>query len=102
MLKQWVQSHRGGHTALDVLAEPHGIDREQTAFNSVKEERNDPATNYDKRNRHAAMLLLPDGSSASPTTVVFSSKISSIRLRPARRTVMARRGISSCVPDSGQ
>ena len=50
------------------------------------------ATKNDQRRCHAA---------ASNAFEVFSSRTSFIRLRPARRTVMARPGISSFVPDEG-
>src|SRR5205823_10109079 len=91
MFEQTIQPPGRGYAALHVLAQTHRIDREKTALNSVEEKRNNPATKNDETHDHAA----------ASNTVVFSSRTSSILLRPDRRTVMARRGISSFVPVGG-
>src|SRR2546430_7523658 len=80
------------YATLHILPQPHGIDREQAALNSVEEKRNNPTTENDEPHNHAA----------ASNAVVFSSRTSSIRLRPERRTVMVRRGISSFVPEGGK
>src|SRR6266403_2437079 len=80
------------YAVFQILAEPHWIDRKQAAFNPVEEKGNNPATENDKPHNHAA----------ASNAVVFSSRTSSIRLRPERRTVIASRGISSFVPEGGK
>ena len=102
MFEQSIQPQRRRHAAFDVLAQPHWIDREQAAFDSVEEKRNNPATKDDKGDHHASALAVARRFSGVTGAGCFSSKISSIRLRPARRTVMASRGISSCVPEGRQ
>src|SRR5881409_3106018 len=79
------------HSALQILPKPHRVDRQQAALNPVEEKRNNPATENDETYDHAA----------ASNAVVFSSRTSSILLRPDRRTVIARRGISSFVPVGG-
>src|SRR5881409_3835675 len=82
MFEQTIQPPRGCDSALQILPKPHWIDREQAALDSVEEKRNNPATENNESNDHAA----------ASNAVVFSSRISSIRLRPERRTVIARCG----------
>jgi len=60
MFEQAVQSQGCRHATFHVLAQPHRIDRQQAAFDSVKEERNDPATENDEPNCHAAALVWSD------------------------------------------
>src|SRR5207249_11136167 len=92
VFEQPIQPQGGRYAALDVLPQACRINRKQAALNTVKEKRNNPATGNDEPHDHAA----------ASNAVVFSSRTSSIRLRPERRTVMARRGISSFVPDGGK
>src|SRR6266513_3070176 len=92
VFEQTIQPPGGWHSVLQILPKPHRVDREQPALNPVEEKRNDPATENDESYDHAA----------ASNAVVFSSRTSSIRLRPERRTVMARRGISSFVPEGGK
>src|SRR5438552_5421887 len=101
--EQPIQLQRGRHAALHILPQPHWIDRKQSAFYPVKEKRNDPAThNHRDRDSHGCHgESVPWRTASSNAFVVFSSSTSSILLRLARRTVIARRGISSFVPDEG-
>src|SRR5215467_9780319 len=103
MLEQAIQLQRGRHAALYVLPQTHWVDRKQSAFYAVEEKRNDPATNNhrdcDSHGCHGESV--PWRTTSSNAFVVFSNRTSSILLRSARRTVIARRGISSFVPDEG-
>src|SRR2546430_7563353 len=42
------------YATLHILPQPHGIDREQAALNSVEEKRNNPTTENDEPHNHAA------------------------------------------------
>src|SRR5919109_3543892 len=102
MLKQAIQPQRGRYAALHILPQPHWVDRKQSAFYTVKEKRNNPTNNdrdFDSHGCYGESVLWRTASSNA--FVVFSSRTSSILLRSARRTVIARRGISSFVPDEG-
>src|SRR5207245_7467691 len=92
VFEQTIEPSGRRYALLQILPKPHWIDREQAAFNPVEEKGNNPATENDEPHDHAA----------ASNTVVFSSRTSSIRLRPERRTVMASRGISSFVPEGGK
>src|SRR5216684_9145478 len=100
MLEQAIQLQRGRQAALHILPQPHWVDRKQSALYAVKEKRNNPATHNDRdrdgHDCHGESVSWRTGSSNA--LVVFSSRTSSILLRSARRTVIARRGISSFVP----
>ena len=86
-----------GFSFFRLRPQTYGIDREQTCLDAGKQKRNNPACQNEKPPCHEVPFL-----SAELTQVVFSKSISSMRLRPVRRTVMASRGISSCAPEAGR
>src|SRR5258708_38208144 len=104
MLEQAIQPQRSRHAVLHILPQPHWVDRKQSALYAVEEKRNDPAANddrdFDDHGCHGESF--PWRTASSNAFVVFSSRTSSILLRSARRTVIARRGTSSFVPDEGR
>src|SRR5205085_3497610 len=83
-----------------MVAQPHRVDREQTRFDAREEKRDRP----EQENREAVNHgpVAPLSSCSGSRQAVFSRRISSIRFRPARRTVMASRGISKRVPEGGK
>src|ERR1700694_1665645 len=102
MFEQPIQSQCRRNTAFHILAQSHRVDREQAAFDPVKEEGDDPAAKNGKRSHNCFVASSADASSFSLVAIVFSNNTSSMRFRPARRTVMASRWISSFVPDGGR
>src|SRR5438067_1166878 len=98
--RQAIQAERSGPTLLYLVTKPHRIDREQPGFNAREKERDGPEQENDDAVDHVAVA--PSPSCSGSRQAVFSSSISSIRFRPARRIVTASRGISKRVPEGGR
>jgi hypothetical protein len=57
MFQQSIEPDGRRCATFHVLAQSHRVDRQESAFDSVEEERNNPATENDEADHHAAALV---------------------------------------------